>query len=257
MRLVLCDDNRIMCEALAAAMEAWGHQVVAIATTAEDGLAAVGVYEPDAVVLELCVPAQSGDAVVRDAGTLVARGDRAGDAAGRLDLASAIRTRYPGTAVLVLSSFVSRATWSAAMRMGVAGYLCKDRNIGHIAAALEVIAAGGVAFDPAVLSQVSPEPVRRRCDRPLYQLTPREKEVLRRLVAGQGTRQMADEMGVTIDTLRGYVKNVLAKLGAHSRLQATAVAAREDLYSEIITVKSSPRGYAGPMRGAGSSPHLA
>jgi two-component system nitrate/nitrite response regulator NarL len=117
--------------------------------------------------------------------------------------------------------------------MGVAGYLCKDRNIGQIAASLEVIAAGGVRFDPAVLSQVSPEPPRRRRDRPLYHLTPREKEVLRRLVAGQGTRQMALEMSVTIDTLRGYVKNVLSKLGAHSRLQAAAVAAREDLHGEL------------------------
>jgi DNA-binding NarL/FixJ family response regulator len=117
--------------------------------------------------------------------------------------------------------------------MGIAGYLCKDRNIGQIAASLEVIASGGVAFDPAVLSQVSPESAGRRCDRPQYQLTPREKEVLRRLVAGQGTRQMAREMSVTIDTLRGYVKSVLSKLGAHSRLQAAAVAAREDLCSEL------------------------
>lgn len=215
MRLVLCDDNRIMCEALAAAMEGWGHQVVAITTTAHECLAALGVHQPDAVVLEPRVPA----------GTPVPD--------GRLGVADAIRARYPGTAILVLSSFVNRATWSAAIRMGVAGYLCKDRNIGQIAASLEVIAGGGVTFDPAVLSQVSPEPVGRRCDRPRYQLTPREKEVLRRLVAGQGTRQMAREMSVTIDTLRGYVKNVLSKLGAHSRLQAAAVAAREDLCSEL------------------------
>lgn len=226
MRLVLCDDNRIMCEALAAAMEGWGHQVVAITTTAQECLAALGVHQPDAVVLEPRVPAGTG--------AVVAKTDRASaNADGRLGVADAIRVRYPGTAILVLSSFVNRATWSAAIRMGVAGYLCKDRNIGQIAASLEVIAGGGVTFDPAVLSQVSPEPVGRRCDRPQYQLTPREKEVLRRLVAGQGTRQMACEMSVTIDTLRGYVKNVLSKLGAHSRLQAAAVAAREDLCSEL------------------------
>ena len=246
MRLVLCDDNRIMCEALAAAMEGWGHRVVAITTTAEDCLAALGAHQPDAVVLEPNVPGETEipagteipggttAAGINVAGALVAQAGRTGaNAAERLRTASAIRARYPGTAILVLSSFVNRATWSAAIRMGVAGYLCKDRNIGQIAASLEAIAAGGVSFDPAVLSQVSPEPPRRRCDRPLYQLTPREKEVLRRLVAGQGTRQMAREMSVTIDTLRGYVKNVLSKLGAHSRLQAAAVAAREDLHSEL------------------------
>lgn len=227
MRLVLCDDNRIMCEALAAAMAGWGHQVAAITTTATDCLTALGVHKPDAVVLEPGVPAGAEIPSVAQAGSTSV------SAAERLGTAAAIRARYPGTAILVLSSFVNRATWSAAIRMGVAGYLCKDRNIGQIAASLEVIAAGGVSFDPAVLSQVSQEPPRRPRDRPLYQLTPREKEVLRRLVAGQSTRQMAREMSVTIDTLRGYVKNVLSKLGAHSRLQAAAVAAREDLCGEL------------------------
>ncbi|HET9897525.1 MAG TPA: response regulator transcription factor [Streptosporangiaceae bacterium] len=223
MRLVLCDDNRIMCEALAAAMQGWGHRVVAITAAAQECLAALSEHQPDAVILEPLV----------SAGAELLAGTPEGEAAGRLSVAAAIRARYPDTALLILSSFVNRATWSAAIRMGVAGYLCKDRNIGQIAASLETIAAGGVSFDPAVLSQASPEPTRRRNDRPLYQLTPREREVLRRLVAGQGTKQMAREMSVTIDTLRGYVKNVLAKLGAHSRLQAAAVAAREDLCGEL------------------------
>ncbi len=210
MRLVLCDENRIMCEALAAAMEAWGHQVVAITTTAEQGIAAVGVHQPDAVVLEPRVPAGNGSAGAKAADATRAWTDCGGASqTGKLGVAEVMRARYPGTPVLVLSSFVNRATWSAAMKMGVAGYLCKDR------------------------SHVSLPPVSRRREGPHYQLTPREKEVLRRLVAGQGTRQMAHEMSVTIDTLRGYVKNVLGKLGAHSRLQAAALAAREDLLAEL------------------------
>lgn len=60
-------------------------------------------------------------------------------------------------------------------------------------------------------------------------LAPRETEVLRRLVAGQNTVTMAREMNVTTETLRTYVKNVLAKLGAHSRLEAAAIASRQTL----------------------------
>jgi two-component system nitrate/nitrite response regulator NarL len=60
-------------------------------------------------------------------------------------------------------------------------------------------------------------------------LTPREAEVLHRMIAGQDTRRMADEMTVTVSTLRTYVKNVLAKLGAHSRLEAVALASRANL----------------------------
>jgi len=61
---------------------------------------------------------------------------------------------------------------------------------------------------------------------PFSTLTPRETEVLRRITAGQNTATMALEMKVTTATLRTYVKNVLAKLGAHSRLEAAALASR-------------------------------
>ena len=60
-------------------------------------------------------------------------------------------------------------------------------------------------------------------------LSPREKEILTRIVGGQGTRQMSGEMNITVDTVRTYVKNVLAKLGAHSRLQLAALASRDGL----------------------------
>jgi len=219
MRLVFCDDNRILCEALAASMEACGHQVVAITTNAADGLAAVGAHRPDAVLLELRFPAGTEGA--------------GADAAEGLSAAEAMRKHYPDTAVLVLSGLADRPTWSAAMKIGVAGFLCKDQNVGQIADALDEIGAGGVVFDPMVPSQASFRSPSRRRASPLHVLTPREKEVLRRSVAGQGTGQMADEMDIAINTLRSYVKNVLTKLGAHSRLQAAALAMREDLLSEL------------------------
>jgi DNA-binding CsgD family transcriptional regulator len=57
-------------------------------------------------------------------------------------------------------------------------------------------------------------------------LTPRETEVLRRIVIGQSTGQMAREMSVATNTLRSYIKSILAKLGVHSRLQAAAIASQ-------------------------------
>jgi DNA-binding CsgD family transcriptional regulator len=65
-----------------------------------------------------------------------------------------------------------------------------------------------------------------RTGNPFSALTPRETEVLRRIAAGQNTATMVREMAVTTATLRTYVKNVLAKLGAHSRLEAAALASR-------------------------------
>ena len=218
MRIAFCGDNRILCESLAAAMETCGHQVVAISTNAADGLAAVGAHRPDAVLVDLRMPAEA-----EATGTDSMEGLRA---------ARVMRQHSPDTATLVLCGLVDRPTWSEAIKSGVAGLLSKNSDVGEVAAALDVIAAGGVVFDPTVPSRVSRRPSTRRAF-PLGVLTPREKEVLRRIVDGQSTEQMADEMQIAVNTLRSYVKNVLTKLGAHSRLQAAAVATREDLLSEL------------------------
>jgi two-component system, NarL family, nitrate/nitrite response regulator NarL len=220
MRLVLCDYNRILCEALASAMQRCGHQVVAITTTVADGLVAVQAHRPDVVLLDPGTPARAGEACCTEE-------------AAWLGAAAALRQQHPDTAVLLLSGLVDRARWSAAKQLGVAGYLSKNQNLGQVVAALDAIAAGRLAFDPAVPSLAGPDrPSRRRSARP-YRLTPREKEVLRRIVAGQGTPQMAREMNIAADTLRSYVKSVLAELGAHTRLQAAALATREDVLDEL------------------------
>jgi two-component system, NarL family, nitrate/nitrite response regulator NarL len=208
MRLVLCDDNRILCEALAVALEARGHQVLATATTTVLGIAEVARHRPDACLLDL----------------------RFAEPPDGLDAARVIRERNPETAVLMLTGLADPAVRAEATQIGVAGFLRKDRNVDGIARALDVIASGGVVFGPIRVPQARSGPMRSH--RPEHGLTSREKEVLSRIVAGQGTRQMSREMNVATSTLRSYVKSMLAKLGAHTRLEAAVLAARADLLRE-------------------------
>ena len=215
MRLVLCDDNRILCEALAVALERRGHKVVATATTTVRGIAAVAEYQPDACLLDLKFP----------------------DPPGGLGAARVIRQRHPGTAVLLLSGLIDPAVRSEAMRIGVVAFLRKDQNIDHISDALEVIASGGVIFDSTLTAR--PSPARGWRSQSVYVLAPREKDVLRRMVAGQSTAQMACEMKVEVSTIRTYVKNVFTKLGVHSRLQAAALASREHLLGDWTEIPSA------------------
>lgn len=209
MRLVICDDNHILCDALAVALGRRGHWVVATANTTAAGIAAVASHHPGACLLDLRFP----------------------DPPDGLEAARMIRQRYPRTAVLILSGFVDQAVRAQAARIGVAGFLRKDQSVDHVAEALDVIASGGEIFD-SVLSA----PRERARDRgpgwgpPV--LTPREQEVLYRMAIGRSTAQMAAEMNIEVSTLRTYVKNVLTKLGAHSRLQAVAVATREGLLGD-------------------------
>jgi DNA-binding NarL/FixJ family response regulator len=204
MRLVLCDDNRILCEALAAIFQARGHQVLAIATNASESIAAVLMHRPDVCLMDVRFPDGSG-----------------------LDAARVIQRHYPDTKILVLSCLADPAVLAEAKKIGVAGFLRKDLKADTIMSALDVIGAGGTTFGPKYSGQSSwrvPVPPREGF---LGTLTPRETQVLRRIVEGQSTGQMACEMDVAPSTLRSYIKNILAKLGAHSRLQAAAIASRE------------------------------
>jgi two-component system nitrate/nitrite response regulator NarL len=209
MRLVLCDDQRILCEALATALAERDHQVLAVTTTASAGVTAVAAHQPDICLLDLCFP----------------------DAEDGLDAARAIAQHHPGTKVLVLSGISDPQMLSEAMDIGIAGLLPKDQDVDQIADALDVIAAGGAVFDAGLHRGVAPGSRGQRSTRPVDRLTPREKEILARIVAGESTKQMARAMSITTGTASMYARNVLTKLGVHSRLQAAALADREGLLS--------------------------
>jgi DNA-binding NarL/FixJ family response regulator len=206
MQLVFCDTNRILCEALGAALEARGHQVLAVATTAAEGIVATVEHGPDICILDLCLPTP-------DEG---------------IELIGALAGNCPDVKILVLSSLADPVVFGNVKDSGVAGILQKNKNIDQICAAISTIACGERVFDPA-LRQQRARPPASRPNYPLYFLTDREKEVLQRILGGQSTGQMAREMNIATSTLRTYVKNVLCKLGAHSRLEAAAVASREGL----------------------------
>lgn len=211
MRLVVCDDHRILAEALAAALGKRGHQVLAVTTTATAGVTAVAVHHPDICLLDLRFP----------------------DAENGLDAARAIAQHYPSTKVLVLSGAADTQMLSEAMGIGIAGLIPKDQSIDQIADALDVVAAGGAVFDTGLRRGMASRRQAQRSTQPLERLTPREREILARIVDGQSTKQMARAMSITIGTAGIYVRNVLTKLGVHSRLQAAALASRQGLLDQL------------------------
>lgn len=210
MKLVICDNQRILAEALAAALGAYGHQVLAVTTTVADGLSAVSDGAPDVCLLEL----------------------KLGDQLGGLDVTRSIHQRYPDTKVLVLSEVTDPETLTQVKSSGAAGIVNKDLSVDQIAAALDVIAAGGTVLDPGLLRVRSRGTARPDPASPLDKLSPREKEIVTRIARGESTREMSFAMSVTAETVRTYVKNVLSKLGAHSRLQLAALASRDDCLAD-------------------------
>lgn len=210
MRLVVCDDQRILVESLAVALKARGHDAHP-ATTPGECLRAIATDHPDVCLLDLYLP----------------------DREDGLETARAIRAKYPDTRVLIMSGVADPPIMAKAIDLGVAGIIRKDQSVDRIAAALLQVADDGSVFQSDLVRDVVRHLVSPPRKEPWDYLTMRELEVLRRIVAGQSTKQMARSMHIAATTVRTYTQNVLTKLGAHSRLEASAIAVRAQLVDEV------------------------
>jgi two-component system, NarL family, nitrate/nitrite response regulator NarL len=204
MRLILCDDHVMLAEALAAALAGRGHEVLAVTSTPAAAVTAVRSHEPDICLLDLFF-----------------HGEQSG-----LDAARAISGLRSHTKVVLLSAVSDPDTLCAAAELPVAGFIRKDQNVEEIARALDRIAAGDVLIAPGLRRTAADSRGRPRPPDPMDELTAREQEVVGRIVNGESTKHMAAAMNITPDTVRSYVRNILAKLGVHSRLQVAAMASR-------------------------------
>ena len=142
----------------------------------------------------------------------------------------------PGTAFVVLADSPDSSGFAATLAAGVHGAALKTDDFVEVlrvltgaAARLGRRPAGGVVL--SLSAQAAHRPVRRSTRYPAldHLLTPREREVLTRLVYGESTPSMARSMGVRLSTLRTHIDSVLIKLGVHSRLEAVAYAVREGI----------------------------
>jgi two-component system, NarL family, nitrate/nitrite response regulator NarL len=213
MRLVLCDDHRLLIEAFGTALQAAGHDVVAMATTPEGGYRAVCEQDPDACLLDVVFPHGSG-----------------------LDAAARIAAARPACRVVMLSGRPDPALVRAALAAGAVGFVRKGDSVAGLLRALSLVGAGEIAVEPELLRAA----VRARSHVPvpasrqrLRFLSARERDALRGVLAGRSTKQIAREMGVSLSTARTHVQSVLTKLGVHSRLQAVALVTKEDLGAEL------------------------
>jgi two-component system nitrate/nitrite response regulator NarL len=126
----------------------------------------------------------------------------------------------------MLSAEADHAVVGRAIAEGASGYVGKDKPVQEILDKIHQAVNGHVAVDPALLQQALR--TRKTSDDPLWALqflTDREWEVMRCIMDGQTTEQMAETLGVQRSTARTHVQNLLTKLGVHSRLQAAALMA--------------------------------
>jgi DNA-binding NarL/FixJ family response regulator len=204
-RVLICDDQAVVCEGLHAILGT--SPEIEVAGTANDGAQAlhlVGQLHPDIVLMDLKMPVMNG-----------------------LQATRAIRDRFPDVKVLVLTTFSLDEWVFDAIHSGAAGYLLKDTPRDELVAAVLGTADGKTYVDPNVAGKLFKRlahqtmPINSEL---VSRLSERELDVLGLLARGMTNPEIARYLSLSDGTVRNYISSILEKLGVADRTQAALLA---------------------------------
>lgn len=210
-RVVIIDDHRILLDSLEARINSEPElDVVATATTADEGFRYVIEERPDVVILDVEIPGR-----------------------GAFDVASEIAARYRQTRVIFLTGYLTDVFIEQALRAKASGYLMKGEPLDVLTEAIRRVHRGELCFSPEVESRMkhgrrgirSVPHSRSR----LSLLTPRQLEVLRHLAAGKSVKEVARQMHLSEKSVDSHKYRIMHKLGIHDRVELARYAIREGL----------------------------
>ncbi|MBV2356765.1 response regulator transcription factor [Streptomyces sp. J2-1] len=245
-RVLVVDDHRIFAESLAAALAAEPDVDV---FAAGSGPAALRCLERGAA------EGRRYDVVLVDAdlGATPPPGPRPpvpvreGQAEGPADgiaLVAGVRRTQPSVRAVVLAERDDARRAAHALQAGASGWVAKDCSLSRLLTVVRGVLRDETHLPPALLTGVLRELTaarkhRTESERLVESLTPREREVLRCMVAGLGRKAVAERLFLSPHTVRTHMQNVLGKLGVHSTLAAVALARRAgvgpaDLTGDVV-----------------------
>lgn len=211
-RLLICDDQAIVCEGLRAILEPVRQiEVVGVANNGVEAVELTRTTQPDLVLMDLKMPRMNG-----------------------IQATKAICEQFPDVRILVLTTYDEDEWVLDAIRSGAAGYVLKDTPQEDLIKAIMETMKGWSHLDPQVagklLKHVAHQPARVLPDRKLIgQLSEREGEVLRLLATGFSNAEIAQTLFLSDGTVKNYVSTIFSKLGVADRTQAAILAIRAGL----------------------------
>ena len=205
-RVLIVDDHRMFADSLSRLLSDEDDiAVVGVATTGADAVRMVDQLRPDVMLVDYEIPDQNGVAITAE-----------------------VKRRQPDVMVVMLTGSTDDRVLLAAIDAGCSGFLTKDRAAVEVANAVRAAAVGEALISPAQLARLLPK--LSRTHRSLgSDLTGRERDILALVARGGTNRAIAEELFLSVNTVRNYVQSTLTKLGAHSKLEAVSMAVREGI----------------------------
>jgi NarL family two-component system response regulator LiaR len=206
-QIVIVDDHEIVREGLRALfLGQRDFEIVGEAGNGEEAEAVCRKYRPDVVLLDLRMP-------------------KVGGAEG----IARIKAVSPSTNILVLTSYLDPGIVKEMLRAGALGFMLKDVSRNELLDAIRSTADGKPVLHADAQAQLVSEVSGKVEYSPIDDLTSRELDILRLIASGRSNKEIAGDLTLTEGTVKGYVSNVLAKLGVQDRTQAALLAVREGL----------------------------
>ncbi|HEY4456176.1 MAG TPA: response regulator transcription factor [Pseudonocardiaceae bacterium] len=215
LRVVLADDQTVVREGLVTLLGLLpGVEVVGAGADGLEAVSLVGELDPDVVLIDLKMPRCDGVEATRQ-----------------------IRSRYPRTEVVVLTTYADDDSVLNALRAGARGFLTKDADAEAIARALHAAAAGQSTLDGDAQRRLVEAATSGRGQRGEVAelpegLTAREIEVLRLIAGGLSNTEIARRLVVSEATVKTHVNHLFTKAGLRDRAQAVAYAYRAGLVED-------------------------
>jgi DNA-binding NarL/FixJ family response regulator len=196
-RVVIVEDHEAVREALAALLQIRGFEMAGAVGNVAAGLDLVDQVAPDVAVVDVGLPDGSG-----------------------LELTRVLAERHADLAILIYTGVADAAVLAGGLDSGARGYALKSGSVDELVTAIERVAAGQTYVDPR-LDRVLLSP---RATSQIPQLSPREREVLHLMAEGFTAEAVGDRLGVSVETVRTHVRNVIRKLQARNHVHAIALA---------------------------------
>ena len=199
--VIVVEDDRGLREQLVKILNsALGIRCVGACISGEDAVRLVPTKKPDVVLMDIRLPGMSG-----------------------IDCVSELKQILPGLHVIMLTVYEDSESIFRALKAGANGYLVKSSPPGKLLEAIQDVSKGGAPMSSPIARKVvqhfhllgSP---RTRAE----DLSPREREVLELLASGYIYKEIGDKLGIGVETVRTYVKNICEKMHVRSRLEAVA-----------------------------------
>jgi DNA-binding NarL/FixJ family response regulator len=199
-RVLTVDDHPILREGIAAILETQSDMVLAgEAANGREGLEQFRRLHPDVTLMDVQMPDVDGIQAIRD-----------------------IRKEFPGARIVVLTTYDGDVQALRALQAGASGYLLKSMLRKELLEAIRAVHAGLRRIPPEVAMAIA----EHHAD---DLLTGRETQVLERVAAGSSNKIVADELGISEETVKTHMRSIMAKLGANDRTHAVTIARKRGI----------------------------